>query len=144
MPPAGIPDDVTRERIWTTPTLVYSKVTHRWSKGDPEVFFSYDRARGRSFVILANRYDRRFGPPPQYMYEDDSTGGRMLLRHRNFAWRNGDQEMGAIESPDVSAAAIETIRDTMHGVAIPPARTRAELHSGTLVKRIYLLAPKHR
>jgi hypothetical protein len=142
VPPAGLPSDVTHERIWTTPVLVYSKVTHAWSKGDPEVTFVYDRTRSRSFVVITDRYDPRFGPPPRYMYENDSTGGRMLVKHRNFTWRNGDQETGVTESTDLSAAEIEAIRTAMRGTPIPPAQSRAELNSGTLVKQIYLLQPR--
>lgn len=141
VPPAGLPADITRVRMWTAPVLVYSKVTHSWSKGEPEITFAYERAGGRSFELIADRYDPRFGPPPRFMFEDDSSGRRYLVKHRNFAWRNGDQAMGATEGAGISAAEIETIRGAMRAVAIPTARTAADLQSGTLVKQILLKAP---
>jgi len=141
VPPAGLPADVTGTRMWTTPVLVYSKVTHAWSKGEPEITFAYGRSGGRSFELIADRYDPRFGPPPKFMFEDDSSGGRYLVKHRNFAWRNGDQAMGATESAGLSAVEIKTIRDAMRAVPIPPAQTAAALQSGTLVKQILLKAP---
>ncbi|MBV8117216.1 MAG: hypothetical protein JOY69_04100 [Candidatus Eremiobacteraeota bacterium] len=144
VPPAGLPSDIIRARVWTTPTLIYSKVAHSWSKGEPVVTFAYDRTRHRSFNILVSRYNPRFGPPPKYMYEEDSTGGRRLVKHLNFEWRNGDQETGAIESADLSVSEIKAIRSAMHGTAIPPAANRAERNSGTLEKQIYLLKPKRR
>lgn len=141
VPPAGLPPDVTRERIWTTPTLVYSKVTHRWSKGDAVVTFSFDRLRGRTFTLLAERFDPRFGPPPAYVFEDDSTGGRMLVKHRHFAWRNGDQMMSANQDQTIGAAEIEAVRKAMAGIPLPEAVTAHELNEGTLERLVHVGEP---
>lgn len=139
VPPSGLPSDVTSQRITLLPTLVYSKITHRWSRGEPVVAYDFKRTRGREIGLIAERYDVRFGPPPAFMFEDDSTGGRMLVKHRHFAWRNGDQMMSTSQNRDVSATEIQAIRDTMGGVPIPGATTRSELNSGTLIKRIDLV-----
>lgn len=141
VPPRGLPNDVVRERLTLAPTLVYSKVTRSWSKGKPDLSFLFYRTRGRVFTIFAERYDPRFGPPPAYMFENDSTGGRMLVKHRNFSWRNGDQQMSATVGPEISAGEIEAIRDAMRGVAIPGAVTRARLNAGTLEKRVRIAGP---
>ncbi len=141
VPPAGLPNDITRRRVWMTPSLVYSKLTRKWSKGDLEITFSYDRTRHRSFELVADRFDPRFGRPPKYMFEDDSTNGRMLIRHPNFAWRNGNQEMSATASGDISVGEIEAIRDAMHGVPLQGAETHSGLNAGTLVKQIRLRKP---
>ena len=141
VPPSGLPSGVIRERLWTTPTLVYSKVTRKWSKGEPEVWFGFDRSRGRSFALAAERFDPRFGPPPALMFEDDSTGGRMLVKHRHFAWRNGTQLMTVDEDPSLGAGEIEAIRTAMGGVPIRGAVTARELNEGTLIRRIVVAAP---
>ena len=141
VPPSGLPSDVVRERLWTTPTLVYSKVTRKWSKGEPEVWFGFDRSRGRSFALAAQRFDPRFGPPPAFMFEDDSTGGRMLVKHRNFAWRNGAQLMTVNEDPSLGASEIEAIRTAMGGVPIRGAATARELNEGKLIRQIVVAAP---
>lgn len=139
VPPSGLPRDVTSQRITLLPTLVYSKITHRWSRGEPVVAFDFKRTRGREFGLVAEPYDQRFGPPPAFIFEDDSTGGRMLVKHRNFAWRNGDQMMSMSEDSNISAAEIEAIRAAMGGIPIPGTATKEGLNSGTLIKRIDLV-----
>ena len=49
VPPSGLPSGVIRERLWTTPTLVYSKVTRNGRRASPRCgLVSIDRAAGRS------------------------------------------------------------------------------------------------
>ena len=63
----------------------------------------------------------------------------MLVKHRNFTWRNGSQEMSATESRDLSAAEIEAVRTAMGGITISGATTAHELNEGTLIQRIDLV-----
>jgi len=127
-PPAGLPDDIVSAKIWTTPTGVYSKTTRSWRVGSPAVTFFYQRAKGRSFQVLADRFDPQGEMVGKYMFEarDPGPDGRpVLIKHERFAWSNGDQIMTAIENEDVSATEIDAIRIAMHGVALP----RRELHA---------------
>jgi hypothetical protein len=122
VPPAGLPAGIESAKILTTPTGVYSKATHSWRVGSPAVTFSYHRSGGRSFILMADRFDPKNGPPPKYLFEalDPTPDGRpVIVKHENFAWRNGDQIMTAVEGEGVSAAEIETIRGAMHGIALP-------------------------
>ncbi|MBV9719632.1 MAG: hypothetical protein JOZ77_09940 [Candidatus Eremiobacteraeota bacterium] len=121
VPPAGLPSGAVREKIATTPTAVYSKITHSWSVGNPAVYFVYRRARGDTFSLLADRVDPRQGPPSKYVFLDQGrrNGHEVLERHENFAWRNGDQVMNAVAGEGLSAAEIRAIRAAMHGVPFP-------------------------
>lgn len=76
-----VPADVD---IRTTPTGVYSKETHAWRVGPPEVTFVYRRAGGREFVLIADRYDPHGEQPPKYMFEakNPTADGRpVLVKH---------------------------------------------------------------
>jgi hypothetical protein len=117
VPPAGLPEDVVSGEIATTPTGVYSKSTHTWSVGSPNVWFVYRRADGRSFMLLADRVDPRQGPPPRYIFEDlgARNGHEVLVRHQNFAWSNGDQVMSAVAGEGITASEIAKVRSAMHG-----------------------------
>jgi hypothetical protein len=132
VPPAGLPKDIVSEKIVTMPTGIYSKITHRWSVGSPNVWFVYRRADGRSFMLLADRVDPRQGPPSRYIFEDrgERNGHEVLVRHENFAWRNGDQVMSAVAGEGISASQIATIRSAMHGVTLdgvwPPQHATIE------------------
>jgi hypothetical protein len=136
VPPAGLPNDVVSVKIQTTPTGVYSKITHSWSVGPPSVSFSYHRADGRSFDLMAEQFNPRDGLQPKYMFEADgpaSNGRPVLVKHEHFAWRNGNQVMMATQSDGISAREIEAIQEAMRGVALP----RRELHApdtGTTMK----------
>jgi hypothetical protein len=126
--PDGLPKDIISAKIWTTPTGVYSKASHSWSVGPPAVTFSYQRAKGRSFQMLADRFDPRGEMVGKYMFEAQDPGpdGRpVLVKHERFAWRNGDQIMTAVATEDISPAEIDAIRVAMHGVSLP----RRELHA---------------
>ncbi|MEO6835635.1 MAG: hypothetical protein ABI231_06990, partial [Candidatus Tumulicola sp.] len=142
VPPAGLPKDVVSEKIVTTPTGVFSKATHAWRVGSPALTFTYRRAGGNTFVLLADRYDPQDGLPPKYMFEalDPAPDGRpVLVKHEHFAWRNGSQVMSVNAGEGLSAAEIGSIRLAMHGVAL----LRRELHapsSGTSGK-LYRLNP---
>lgn len=122
VPPAGLPKDVVFEKIATTPTGVYSKTTHSWSVGSPAVTFIYRRAGGRTFMLMAHRFDPREGPPSKYMFEgmDRIQNGReVIVRHENFTWRNRDQSMTAVAGQGITASEITDIRDAMGGIAVP-------------------------
>jgi len=128
VPPAGLPKDAASAKIWTTPTGVYSKASHTWRMGSPAVTFFYQRAKGRSFPLIADRFDPQVGMPGKYMFEarDPRPDGRpVLVKHERFVWRNGNQVMEAIEGDGINASEIETIRAAMHGIALP----RRELHA---------------
>ncbi len=135
LPPAGLPRDVVSEKIATTPTAIYSKVTRSWSVGSPAVTFIYRRADGRSFQLRADRFDPREGPPSKYMFEEMDrvqAGREVIVRRDNFTWRNGDQSMNAVAGEGITASDIARIRDAMHGSAVPgtwPPR------DGTIVKQ---------
>jgi len=137
VPPAGLPNDIVSAKISTTPSAIYTKTTRSWRAGSPEVTFTYHRADGRSFFLMADRFDPQTGPAPKYIFEDKGQapdGHAMLVKHQHFAWRNGNQVMTATEGAGLSAPEIEAIRVAMRGVALPRAETRAQLGSGTLVK----------
>lgn len=135
VPPAGLPKDVVSERIVTTPAGAYSKITHSWSVGSPAVTFTYRRADGRTFMLMADRFDPREGPPSRYVFEgmDRMHNGReVMVRRENFTWRNGDQSMSAVAGEGISASEITAVRDAMDGIAVPgtwPPR------DGTIVKQ---------
>ncbi|MDQ2992234.1 MAG: hypothetical protein M3R30_05385 [Candidatus Eremiobacteraeota bacterium] len=122
VPPAGLPQDVVSIQIDTAPTGVYSKATRSWSVGSPSVTFSYRRSGGRAFSLRADRYDPQATLTGKYMFEalDPGPDGRpRLLRHRQFAWRNGNQIMTVIEDAGIGSREIEAIRQAMHGVILP-------------------------
>lgn len=140
VPPSGLPADVVSTKIWTIPTQIYTKATHVWETGPAFALFTYRRAGGRSFSILADRFDARTGTPSKYMFlSQDLPGGRTALtRYEKFIWRNGDQVTSIIEGDGISASEIAAIRQSMNGVPIEgvfPSR-----HDGTIVKR-YLAPP---
>ncbi len=139
--PRGLPEDVVSSRIRTSSGLVYSKQTHVWRVGSRFVTFTYRRAGGRTFTLLADKFDARTGPPPKYMFlSNDLPGGRVaLVKQENFAWRNGDQIMTVTEGDGINAREIQTIRTAMHGIAVPEAEP-GHLHTGTLVKQ-YRIRP---
>jgi hypothetical protein len=118
VPPTGLPKDVISERVATTPTGVYSKITDSWSVGSPCVWFVYRRSDGRSFMLLADRFDSRTGPPSRYIFEDrgERDGREVLVRHERYVWRNGDQVMSAVADEGISAPAIQAIRSAMGGI----------------------------
>jgi hypothetical protein len=118
--PAGLPKDVVSSKILTTPSGVYSKASHTWSAGPVEVTFSYRRADGREFTLLAGRYDA-LRQPPKYVFDAQGIGrnGRpVLAKYEHFAWRNGDQLMQATADEDLTAAEIQNIERAMGGVAV--------------------------
>jgi hypothetical protein len=55
------------------------------------------------------------------------------VRHENFAWRNGDQVMGAAAGEGLSATEIRAIRTAMQGAAV----TGADQHA-SIVKQYHL------
>jgi hypothetical protein len=134
VPPAGLPHDVATTVIATAPTGNYSATTRAWSVGDPSVTFTYRRAGGRTFTLLADRYDARARLTGMYMFEalDPAADGKpRIVRHRRFAWRNGDQIMTAIAGTGIATAEILAIRDAMHGVPLPQRALHAPLGGAT-------------
>ncbi|MDQ6929200.1 MAG: hypothetical protein M3126_00860 [Candidatus Eremiobacteraeota bacterium] len=126
--PKGLPADITSSKILTTETGIYAKDTRGWQTGPAEVNFVYNRSGSRMFALRAERYDPQGEMPGKYMFEarDPGPDGRpVLVKHEQFAWRNGDQEMTITQSEDISASEIETIRVAMRGVPLP----RRELHA---------------
>ncbi len=135
--PEGLPHDVRLTSIATSPSGVYDKVTRTWQLGSQAVYFTYQRSRGRSFTLLADRFDPRTGPPSRYMYEDTGkvrNGMPVLVRHEKFTWRNGDQVIMATDGTGIRADEIRAIRSAMHGVNIAAAQTSGALDSGTIDK----------
>ncbi len=120
--PAGLPKNVVSEKIVMTPTGVYSKIKHLWSVGSPAVTFIYRRADGRTFMLMADRFDPREGPPSKYMFEDMDrmqNGREVIVRRERFTWRNGDQSMSAVAGEGISASEIAGVRIAMDGIAVP-------------------------
>jgi len=143
VPPAGLPKDVTSATISTTPTAVYSKETRSWRVGPSDVQFTYRRSDGRSFFLIADRFDPKYCPPAKYIFDADGTapdGHRITVKRKNFAWRNGDQVMGTNENEDISAREIESIRTAMHGIALPQRATLSPCKNQT-TKQIRIVAP---
>lgn len=134
VPPLGLPSDVTSSKIVTTATGVYSKATRVWQPGPPEVYFVYHRSGGRQFALRANKYDPQGEMPAKFMFEarDPGPDGRpVLVKHEQFAWRNGDQELTITQSQDVNAREIEAIRVAMHGIVLPRRNLHAPEHGST-------------
>lgn len=122
VPPVGLPSDVVSAQIQTTPTGIYSKKTHSWRVGSPTVTFSYRRADGGSFALLASQFDPQDGPPSKYIFEDKGQapdGREILVRHDVFVWRNGSQVMEVHSDEGLTVREIESIRASMRGVPIP-------------------------
>ncbi|MBC5829051.1 MAG: hypothetical protein GIW98_02530 [Candidatus Eremiobacteraeota bacterium] len=67
VPPAGLPNDIVSAKIQTTPSGVYSKITHSWRVGPTEVTFSYHRAGSRSFLLVGKPV-RSTGRVPTEVY----------------------------------------------------------------------------
>jgi hypothetical protein len=141
VPPAGLPNDVVSSRIAMVSVKVYSKTTHSWQIGSPSVSFAYRRAGGRSFSLLAGRFDPQTGPPPKYMFAaEDLPGGKVALHKLpHFARRNGDQIISVTED-GISAGEIDAIRVAMRGTPVPGAEG-SRLHSGTLEKQYQMTPP---
>lgn len=143
VPPAGLPNDIASEKIQTTPTGVYSKITRSWRVGSPVVSFFYRRAGGRSFMLIADRFDPQSQLPSKYMFEakDPAPDGRpVLVKHEMFAWRNGNQIMTVVEGRGISGSEIKAIRAAMHGVVL----AQRGLHvpaSGTSLKFLRITKP---
>jgi hypothetical protein len=133
VPPAGLPADVASEKIYTESPGTYSRATHAWSSGAMRVvFFDYHRPGGRSFELLARKYDPREAPPSKYTFEDmdyQRNGQEVILKREKFVWRNGDQIMSANAGDGITASEIKAIRAAMHGTPIagvwPPAPGRS-------------------
>jgi hypothetical protein len=142
VPPTGLPADVVSEKLDTSAPGIYSKITHSWSLGSPIVFFTYRRAGGRSFMLEAERFDPRAGPPSKYMFEDmdrKSNGREVVVRREHFTWRNGNQVMSATEDEGISAFEIAKIQAAMRGVTIPGVYTPPQ--AGTTVQQLRIPAP---
>ncbi len=122
VPPVSLPENVVSEKIVTTPTGLYSRITHSWAVGSPAVTFVYRRADGRTFMLMAHRFDPREGPPSKYLFEDMDrmqNGRELIVRRESFTWRNGDQSMSAVAGEGISASEIAGIRNAMDGIAVP-------------------------
>jgi hypothetical protein len=102
---------------------VWSAKTHAWSTQGLQVTFTYVRADGRTFDIIADRYSALTQPAPRYIHDADDIprDGRPNLRNRreNFVWRNGDQALHVVASASISAPEINSVRKAMRGVALP-------------------------
>lgn len=122
VPPTGLPHDITSASIHIVPTGTYIPAAKSWKTGPEEVQFAYHRSGGREFVLTADPYDPKGEKPPEYIFDADAgigpDGKPLLIRHRNFAWRNGDQQMMATEGPELSAAEIRNIETAMHGIPV--------------------------
>jgi hypothetical protein len=135
--PTGLPGDAALASISIARSGIYTKATHTWSVGSNYVTFTYRRAHGRTFSLLADEYDPQTGPPGKYMFVEAGAGPggqEKLVRRRQFQWRNGDQVIKATASDSLSAAEIEAIQKAMNGTPVPPAQSRAQRDSGTIDK----------
>jgi len=142
--PTGLPSDVASMKISTTPTGIFVKATHAWHVGTAHVTFAYDRFGGRSFSLIADRFDPQSGPAPKYIFEDkgvSADGNPILVKHENFVWRNGDQVTSAVESDGTSSREIEAIRDAMHGIPMPQTETRGTFRHGSTEKLYKIPGP---
>lgn len=122
VPPSGLPKDIVSSKIVVSPTGILNTRTHSWSVGPQEVVFWYRRANGGEFALVADRYDARGERPGEYVFETGGAGanGRpILIKHRHFAWRNGDQQMTATEGRELRAGEILAIQAAMHGSPVP-------------------------
>jgi hypothetical protein len=141
---SGLPSDVTSRTLWIGPTGVYEKTIRQWSVGAPALTFVYHRTSGRTFSIVADSYGPRTGPPGKYMYEDTGLVRNclpVLIRHRKFSWRNGNQVMTTIAGYGISNAEIESIVSAMNGTLIPPALSPHAVNAGTIVRIYGLVSP---
>ncbi|HET9095983.1 MAG TPA: hypothetical protein VFN37_04935 [Candidatus Baltobacteraceae bacterium] len=128
VPPGGLPKDVVSSKIVVAPTGILNTRTHSWSVGPQEVTFWYRRANGRAFTLVADRYDAHGERPGEYVFEPGGiarNGRPILIKHRHYAWRTGDQQMLATQGTALRAAEIFAIQSAMHGT---PVRMRP-LHS---------------
>ena len=132
LPPVDVPLDATLTAVRLTTVLLYSNVTHKWSKDAPAVWFLYRRSNGQTFELTADVYDPRTGPPGRYMFEGiDLPGGRTkLIKHEHFEWRNGDQVMLATAGEGITAAEIVAIRTGMQ-----VSRSRPCFRAGAVGRR---------
>lgn len=113
--PAGLPADVDEHSISLASTASYTSKTRTWKQTGQKVAFIYHRRDGRSFTIMADRYDPA-EHHPAFIYEEiDGPHGATFVKHQNFAWRNGSQVALIAAGPGISAAEIEAIRAAMHG-----------------------------
>lgn len=122
VPPTGLPQDVVSSKIIVTPTGSFNPRTHSWSVGPQEVTFWYRRANGTQFALVADRYDPHGERPGKYLFEQGGVarnGRPILIKHRQFAWRNGDQQMLATEGRALRAAEILAIESAMRGAPVP-------------------------
>lgn len=118
--PAGLPADVVAANISIARSGAFATQTHAWSAGDATVTFGYRRANGRSFRLMAERFDPSAPPPSKYIFNSDERDAQGLpVRHDVFTWRNGDQTMSAVADDGISSSEITRIRSAMRGVAIP-------------------------
>jgi hypothetical protein len=119
--PSGLPIDVISARVAVSVGTSYTAKTHAWTMSAPKVIFTYRRLGGRSFALTAIRLGSEIEPMSKYVFEYDALKHRriILVRHENFAWRNGDQVMTVSEGDGISPSEIEAIRSAMRGVALP-------------------------
>lgn len=128
VPPSGLPKDVVSSKIVVTPTGILNTRTHSWSVGPAEVTFRYRRANGAEFALIADRYDARGERPGKYLFETGGVGPNghpILIKHRQFAWRNGDQQMLATQGRELRTPEILAIQSAMRGTPV----TMRALHS---------------
>ncbi len=139
VPPVDVPHDAALTAVRLATVLVYSNVTHAWSKDAPAVWFLYRRSNGQTFELTADVYDPRTGAPGRYMFEGiDLPGGRTkLIKHDHFEWRNGDQVMSATAGEGITAAEILAIRSAMHGIPLPSVLP-GQRDGATIVKQYRL------
>ena len=137
--PTGLPNNIASSFIQTGPSGTYTKATHRWSEGSRYVIFSYKRSDGRSFELIADRYDSKAGPAPKYIYStkddrDPSDPHAVFIKHEHFVWRNGDQVLSVTEDTGISAREIDAIREAMRGIPLARTESRKLLNGRTEVK----------
>jgi hypothetical protein len=54
---------------------------------------------------MADDFDPRTGAPPKYIFNADEIGRNGLpKRYRNFAWRNGNQEVSILDDANINSS----------------------------------------
>lgn len=131
-PPSGLPAGVMPAGVVVVPRATYSYEKKAWARDANALQFSYMRSDGRRFELIASAYDPAAPKPGKYIFNADLRDANGLpRRYERFVWRNGNQEMSAVDE-GISASEIAAIRTAMHGEPIatvwpPPSRSSATM-----------------
>jgi hypothetical protein len=132
--PSGLPSDAVLSRVDIWHVGLYDRTAHIWRVGPTEALFHYRRSGGRSFHAMLSHYEQS-EIPGRYLFEDngpDVHGNPVLVRHQNFAWRNGDQLTLMTADEMLNASEILAVAHAMRGHLLqlpwPDPHRLGELH----------------